>query len=170
MVNLNINQRVSLVEMIRCVHQEWTCVLASWRCACVSTEVPFFTMESTNDPGDSWGFDNGWGATTTNTTTTTHSSSSSSSSSTGATSRQELLQKRREERRLKQQAAREKRSAGMSLKPSGLGVAKKDFWIFNNLSIMCWKVLMKKNRTCMQHACIWGVKCTSKQHVWWTII
>ena len=96
---------------------------------CVHIEVPFFTMESTNDPGDSWGFDNGWGstATNTNTTTTTTHSSSSSSSSTGATSRQELLQKKREERRLKQQAAREKRSAGMSLKPSGLGVAKKDF-------------------------------------------
>ena len=41
-------------------------------------------------------------------------------------SRQELLQKRKEERRLKQQAAREKRAAGMSLKPGGLGAVKKD--------------------------------------------
>ena len=39
---------------------------------------------------------------------------------------QELNQKRREERRLKQQAAREKRSSGMVLKPSGLGAIKKD--------------------------------------------
>ncbi len=41
-------------------------------------------------------------------------------------SRQELLQKRREERRQKQQAAREKRAAGIALKPGGLGTVKKD--------------------------------------------
>ena len=67
--------------------------------------------------GDSWDFDTSWGDPT---------SASSKQPQDQEASRQELLQKRREERKQKQQAAREKRSAGMSLKPSGLGAMKKN--------------------------------------------
>ena len=40
--------------------------------------------------------------------------------------RQRELERKREERRARQEAARKKRSAGMSLKPTGLGAVKKD--------------------------------------------
>ena len=40
--------------------------------------------------------------------------------------RQRDLERKREERRARQEAARKKRSAGMSLKPTGLGAVKKD--------------------------------------------
>ena len=56
---------------------------------------------------------------------TTGSSGQMSRAGGTAAERQELQQKKREERKLKQQAAREKRAAGMSLKP-GLGAVKKD--------------------------------------------
>ena len=81
-----------------------------------SLEVPFFMMEPSGG-GDSWDFDTSWGD--------PHPVSSKQTQEASAVNRQELLQKRKEERRQKQQAAREKRSAGMSLKPSGLGAMKK---------------------------------------------
>lgn len=72
--------------------------------------------------GEGWDFDDtDWGSFDTTGSKTSSAGTGSSSSS----ARQELQQKRREERRLKQQAAREKRAAGMSLKP-GLGAVKKD--------------------------------------------
>ena len=70
--------------------------------------------------GGGWDVDDGeWGS-----FDTTGSSGQTGRSGTAA-ERQELQQKKREERKLKQQAAREKRAAGMSLKP-GLGAVKKD--------------------------------------------
>lgn len=95
-----------------------TSPMSSHHFICLSTEVPFFTMEST---GGGWDV-NDWGSPSKPATGTAAQSDTSSSS------RQEMMQKRREERRLKQQAAREKRSAGISLAPSsGLGVTKKNF-------------------------------------------
>lgn len=71
---------------------------------------------------EGWDFDNAdWGSFDAAGSKTSSAGTGSSSSS----ARQELQQKRREERKLKQQAAREKRAAGMSLKP-GLGAVKKD--------------------------------------------
>ncbi len=49
-----------------------------------------------------------------------------SKSSSNDSAKQEELKRKREERRLKQQAAREKRAAGVGLKPSSLGAVKKD--------------------------------------------
>lgn len=54
------------------------------------------------------------------------SKSTPSFNDSGGLSKQDQLQKKREERKLKQQAAREKRAAGVALKPSGLGNVKKD--------------------------------------------
>ena len=73
---------------------------------------------------EGWDFDDTeWGSFDTTGPSTRAAGSAGTGSSSSA--RQELQQKRREERKLKQQAAREKRAAGMSLKP-GLGAIKKD--------------------------------------------
>ena len=69
--------------------------------------------------GEGWDFGSDWGS-------FDSPSSATAMDDAGGLSRQEMLQKRREERRMKQQAAREKRAAGTSLKPSGLGAVKKD--------------------------------------------
>ena len=71
--------------------------------------------------GDGWDFDDaGWGS-----FDTAGSKTSSAGTGSSSSSAKQDQQKRREERRLKQQAAREKRAAGMALKP-GLGAVKKD--------------------------------------------
>ena len=84
--------------------------------------APSSPSSGTGGEGEGWDFDNAdWGSFDTEGSKTGSAGTGSSSSS----ARQELQQKRREERKLKQQAAREKRAAGMSLKP-GLGAVKKD--------------------------------------------
>ena len=84
--------------------------------------APGSPSSGTGGEGEGWDFDNtDWGSFDTEGSKTGSAGTGSSSSS----ARQELQQKRREERKLKQQAAREKRAAGMSLKP-GLGAVKKD--------------------------------------------
>jgi len=84
-------------------------------------------VASTNDTkeaggsgaGEGWDFGSDWGL-------FDSPSSATAMDDAGGLSRQEMLQKKREERRMKQQAAREKRAAGASIKPSGLGAVKKD--------------------------------------------
>lgn len=68
--------------------------------------------------GDGWGDfnDSSWGT----------MDEAPSKSTSNDSLKQEQLKKKREERRLKQQAAREKRAAGVGLKPSSLGAVKKD--------------------------------------------
>ena len=73
---------------------------------------------------EGWDFGSDWRSFDSPSSATTASGMAADDAS--GLSRQELLQKRREERRLKQQAAREKRAAGASLKPGGLGAVKKD--------------------------------------------
>jgi hypothetical protein len=66
---------------------------------------------------DGWGFeDSEWG----------DFDVSHKSKAAAVESKQEIQQKKREERRLKQQEAREKRAAKAGMKPTGLGVVKKD--------------------------------------------
>lgn len=85
-------------------------------------------MATSNSPpgyGEGWDFgDSEWGSFDT-TGSSRQSSWGTGQSGSASSSRQDLQQKKREERRLKQQAAREKRAAGVSLKP-GLGAVKKD--------------------------------------------
>ena len=81
-----------------------------------ATPSPTVTAEA----GSSWDFGLDWGS------FDSPSKATHEPVDPSGMSRQELLQKRKEERRLKQQAAREKRAAGMSLKPGGLGAVKKD--------------------------------------------
>ena len=97
------------------------------------SEPPMFTMGTESSrpvastshtmtgggTGEGWDFGSDWGS-------FDSPSSAAAVDDTGGLSRQELLQKRREERRVKQQVAREKRAAGASLKPGGLGAVKKD--------------------------------------------
>lgn len=79
------------------------------------------TKAAGSGSSEGWDFGSDWGSFDSPSSATTTSADDAS-----GLSRQELLQKRREERRLKQQAAREKRAAGASLKPGGLGAVKKD--------------------------------------------
>ena len=88
---------------------------------------PKAVATSSSPPGDGEGWDFGdseWGSFD-KTGSSSLSSWGTGQSSSASSSRQDLQQKKREERRLKQQAAREKRAAGVSLKP-GLGAVKKD--------------------------------------------
>ena len=83
--------------------------------------APSSPSSGTGGEGEGWDFDNtDWGS-----FDTAGSSTSSTGTGSSSSSARQDQQKRREERRLKQQAAREKRAAGMSLKP-GLGAVKKD--------------------------------------------
>lgn len=90
----------------------------------MTSQPPPEPVGSTSNDG--WDdFDNSnWG--TFEDTPSKPSRSPTSSAGSGGLSKQEQLQKKREERRLKQQAAREKRAAGVGLKPGGLGSVKKD--------------------------------------------
>ena len=99
-------------------------------------EPPLFTMAtsgSTSPSGhgetEGWDFGSDWGSFDTpppKTTTVQKQTQRTSLEESSGVSRQEMLQKKREERRLKQQAAREKRAAGVAVKPGGLGAVKKD--------------------------------------------
>lgn len=62
--------------------------------------------------GDSWGFDDSW--------------NDIPPQPTKVPGKKDELLKRQLQRKQKQQAAREKRSAGISLKPSSLGAVKKE--------------------------------------------
>ena len=87
------------------------------------------TTAAVSREGDGWDFGSDWGSFDPPAAPSKPSHKQPTPETAGggsAASRQELLAKRKEERRLKQQAAREKRAAGMALKPSGLGAVKKD--------------------------------------------
>ena len=96
-----------------------------------STVLSSKTVAASSPPGggEGWDFgDSDWGSFDTPSSSKQPSSGGTgqpASGTAGSSARQDLQQKKREERKLKQQAAREKRAAGMSLKP-GLGAVKKD--------------------------------------------
>ena len=76
----------------------------------------FFTELQASQASEGWGWDSdsNWG---------TFETPTASGAASGS-ARQELMHKKSEERRLRQQAARDKRAAGMALKPSGLGATR----------------------------------------------
>ena len=119
-----------MIQLFWKLHLPCVPIFTVTRFCFLSLEPPLFTMTSqlphepvgstSNDGWDDFDSSN-WG-----TFEDTPSKPSRSPASSGGLSKQEQLQKRREERRLKQQAAREKRAAGVGLKPGGLGSVKKN--------------------------------------------